>query len=242
MKDQDKVDQIHQMLQQGLSREETAQNLGYKNHRSLEMFMRRRGLLWDRQQHAYVPEEERLPEEPPEETMTRAGQVLRLLATEAEPDLPSIAQRLRFRDAHEMASYLRHQGFVWNPDEKTYVKDEGQFLERPPPEEQEAQRERMSGIPPGISPDFLTFLQDHEQEIRQLLGQRMSKELPMYGLPGEASTKTFQLVRSLQRLLHDFCTEHNVTQRLVVEGAILEYLQRHGYATTVERVLQESSR
>lgn len=43
-------------LAEGKSRDELAAEFGYKNYKSLDIYMRRKNFIWDRVKQTYVPE------------------------------------------------------------------------------------------------------------------------------------------------------------------------------------------
>ena len=60
---------------------------------------------------------------------------------------------------------------------------------------------------------------------------------PMMTPPPAPTPKTLTLARTMIALLKDFSTEYNLSQRMIVEGALIEYFQKYGYGERVQQAI-----
>ena len=51
----EKVKQILYKLSEGKSREKVAEELGYNNYKSMDMYIRRRNFIWSQREQTYIP-------------------------------------------------------------------------------------------------------------------------------------------------------------------------------------------
>ena len=73
----------------------------------------------------------------------------------------------------------------------------------------------------------------------QLLdGVKEDGRIPRYAIPGMARTKAIYMSDKVANVMGEFSREKNVTQREIVEAAIVEYLQKYGFKQEVEMLLQ----
>ena len=57
-------------------------------------------------------------------------------------------------------------------------------------------------------------------------------------MPGLVRTKAIYMGDMIARIAAEFSKEKNVTQREVMEGALIEYLQKYGFKREVESLLK----
>lgn len=51
-------------------------------------------------------------------------------------------------------------------------------------------------------------------------------------------TKSFTMGMKLDQLVRDFSAETGVTQRVIVEAALVQFMEKYGYARQVRKLLQ----
>ena len=59
-----------------------------------------------------------------------------------------------------------------------------------------------------------------------------------YAVPGLVRTKAIYMSDMIARLTAEFSKEKNVTQREIVEAALVEYLQKYGFKNEIETLLR----
>jgi len=86
---------------------------------------------------------------------------------------------------------------------------------------------------------FLRFLYEKRDEVYQLLsGTKEDGKIPRYALPGLVRTKAIYMSDMIAKLAGEFSREKNVTQREIMEAALVEYLQKYGFKREIEALLK----
>ncbi|MGI6584669.1 MAG: hypothetical protein ACOX3L_01725 [Lutisporaceae bacterium] len=224
------------------TREEVTKELNYKNWKSLDMYMRRKNFVYDSKQGQYIPKQERDRKTKEAYRNHAPDKVLRIIdAFDGENSDPKgIAQNEGFEDHREMAEYMKTKGFEWNVYKNNYVRIVG-FQEESEP--LEAFKEKKDGGKKEKVVDeflpFIRFLYDRREKVYQLLdGVKEDGRIPRYAIPGMARTKAIYMSDKVANVMGEFSREKNVTQREIVEAAIVEYLQKYGFKQEVEMLLQ----
>lgn len=243
---EERTQYILRELSLGKNREQLAEEMGNKNWKSIDMYMRRRGYKWDQQESNYVLKD--LPKkEYSYRDSTKAGTVIALLAQEGS-DLREVAKQLGYSDYRELAKYMDTKGYIWDSEEGNYKKRVGKI------EEEEAEEETVAPVATK-SHSFSTseedaILSDEHLELLELLANHKERlidlllptvengKLPRYSIPGTAKSKTIQMSHLVEQILVDYSREKNITQRELVEVALIEFLRRYGYKEQVERLLR----
>lgn len=120
---EDKVIQILDFLEQGLSREEVAEQFRYASHRSMDEYMRRKNFRWDRRDETYVEANAVGKPIVPRVTLFPSEKIRRIVnGFEKETTNPrEIATKLGFENHFEMANYMASKGFKWSHEAGNYV-------------------------------------------------------------------------------------------------------------------------
>ena len=146
-----------------------------------------------------------------------------------------------------MAEYMKTKGYEWNVHKNNYVKAVGRIdvLEPvsqsmpepiPGPINQAASGELSEGTEEYLP--FLRYLYENRDELYQLLtGTRDDGIIPRYAIPGQVKTKAIYMSDMVAKLAVEFCKEKNLSQREVMEGALLEYLMKYGFKREVDGLL-----
>ena len=67
-------------------------------------------------------------------------------------------------------------------------------------------------------------------ELYQLLAATKEREtLPRYIVPGIVKTKGFSMAAKISKLTADFSKENDISQREIVETALIEYFKKYGF-------------
>ena len=225
------------------TREEAAKELGYKNWKSLDMYMRRKNFVYDRKQGQYIPRQDRDRKIREAYRSHAPDKVLRIIdAFDGEnPDPKEIAIEEGFKDHRGMAEYMKTKGFEWNVYKNNYIRITG-FQEEVQPLEiandrHETETREETGEVEEFLP-FIRFLYDRREEIYQLLdGVREDGKIPRYAIPGIARTKAIYMNEQVAGMMGEFSREKNVTQREIVETALVEYLRKYGFKQEVGMLL-----
>lgn len=161
---QEQTRQILDLLAEGLTREEVANRLGYKNHKSLDQFMRRRGYTWNPAQGTYLQRGEKKTGR--YQTTSRALEVIAQFQ-KSNADAKEIAKRLHFTNHYEMAKYMQARGYVWSSEAGNYIARNGAPTLPAIPEarEQEEDQSNREVIDPGDYLHILGLLVKNEDKL-----------------------------------------------------------------------------
>lgn len=237
-----KVRKIMQLLQ-FKTRDEAAEELGYKNYKSLDMHMRRRNFRFDAKANQYIPLQNnanKLDSDPKSYAPTKVVSIITAFE-EANPDPRLIAKEKGFKDHRAMAEYMTNKGYEWNAHKANYIKTVGK-IEETIDEKIEKAEPKFKTAASTTNLDeyipFIRFLYEKRDEIYQLLsGTKEDGTIPRYVVPGLIRTKSLYMSDMIAKLIGEFSKEKNVTQREVMEGALIEYLQKYGFKGEIETLL-----
>ncbi len=84
---------------------------------------------------------------------------------------------------------------------------------------------------------LLQMLSENKDRLLDLLMPNSEGNIPKYAVPGIPKTKNIYMSDLLARLVTEFSESKNLSQREVVETALIEYLKRYGYQMEVEKLL-----
>lgn len=245
---EDKVKKILQLLEEGFSREEVAEQFRYSTYRSMDGFMNRKNFLWDKRKGTYLPADVM---KAPLETMVNFPTdkvrrvVMELNKEEANPK--DFALKIGFENHFEMARYMKSRGFEWVEEAGNYICSSPQ----PPAIAQNASSDHTDsthGNPMPIENDeldnhyLLTWLAANKDALQGLLGESVaSGQIPRFALPGLFVTKSVHMTNTLDQMVRDFSKEKNVNQREIFEVALIEFFQKYGYSREVETLLSKNA-
>jgi hypothetical protein len=250
----EKVKQIIEMLK-FKTRDEVAEELNYKSWKSLDMYMRRKNFAFDSQQGQYFPRKNRVEKPDPKSyAPTKVASIIAAFEVEGI-DPRMVARQEGFADHREMAEYMKTKGYEWNIHKNNYVKTVGRIDVPGPVDGMETEQisEPIIQSPSapttqptgGESPEglgeylpFLRYLYQNRDELYQLItGTRDDGIIPRYAIPGQVKTKAIYMSDMVARLAVEFCKEKNLSQREVMEGALVEYLMKYGFKREVDGLL-----
>lgn len=233
------VDKILGMLEDGTDRVEIAEKLGYKNPMSLDNYMRRRNFSWDSRQKNFVPAAERYSGKGRDNLIqlhgtSKAALIISLFSQEGS-DAKDIARQVGF-DAHtEMASYMKRKGYEWNSLKGNYIKMSTDKLQQSGSHAQLGENDSMAEMLENILP-LLKNIQKTGQQSSQVISEE-TQSLPRYQIKGMYGTKAMRMANVLDELIRGYSKERNISQREIIEVALIEFFQKYGYRDQVEEFL-----
>ncbi|AWI03114.1 hypothetical protein [Clostridium drakei] len=237
----DKVELILKGLTEGKSREGLAKEFGYKNYKGLDMYMRRKNWRWNSRTENY---EEEAPKATFQDNLnqvktigTKVGRVIDLFNSGIE-DPMEIAKKAGFRNHIEMADYMTNKNYVWNDELGNYVMKTGKLEDKhaKPVIEQTLDITEEVDIKQFIP--ILKVLQNNKDKIVENLTPELQiNKIPTYLVPGIATILSAQMMSSLKSLLKEFSNEKNITQRQILEVALIEFFNKYGYSYRVKEML-----
>ncbi|WP_016993637.1 hypothetical protein [Lysinibacillus boronitolerans] len=248
----EKVKKILQLLGEGFSKEEVAEQFRYSTYRSMDSFMNRKNFMWDKRKGNYVPADalkatlETLVDYPSD----RVRRVVMELNKEGA-DLKVVALKIGFENHLEMASYMKSKGFEWSQEAGNYISTTPPILN----DEQGVSNDGTIGAQQdpttstgGDFGQFLPLLEwiaSNKDGLQSLLGTNVAAgatgQIPRFTLPGLFVTKSVHMTTTLDQMVRDFSKEKNINQREIFEVALIEFFQKYGYEREVETLLQQNA-
>jgi hypothetical protein len=81
---------------------------------------------------------------------------------------------------------------------------------------------------------LLEYLEDNKDQLEHLLQTTDSKQIPHYNFQGgNTITKSVSISSNLDQLIRDFAKEMGVSQRVIFEVALIQFMERYGYGRQV---------
>lgn len=223
----EKLQNYLQDFSNGLTREEIADKYNVQ-WKSIDMYFRRRGYRWDHELQTYVIKEESISAVTDMIPLnTKAAQIVRLLDVK-HPNIRQTANKMGFESIDAMGDYMKANGYLWN-DELNNYEFQPELVEKKPVATSSTiidygQDERA----------FLHLLMQHKDRLLDLLATE--QQLNTYRFRGNKVNKTLTITSGAATLLEDYHKEYNITQRQIVETALAEFFERHGYAEQLRNV------
>ena len=236
-------------LDDGKTRDEIAEDYDYSSWKSLDIYMRRKGFRYDGE--TYVPDEPEVESIVPEKAGSKETLIISLFDDGKDPR--TIAKRTGFDDHRELANFMEKRGYSWSSQKENYLREEGPAQKEQNvtsiSEKKEAKMPANAALAakppkpgvPAILEEYLPLLRKlkaKEEELDLLLAKNGGDgKVPKYAVPGESSTKSIYMSSRLIGLLEEFSDMKNVSQREIVEGALVEYFESYGYKEETHSLL-----
>lgn len=228
-----KVRTVLQLLAEGKSREEVGEHFS-QSSKTIATFMYRKGFVWDKEKKNYIEKTLKLQElqEPENHKLqnTKASQIIRMLET--QQDFSLIALKHGFQTIDDMGTYMKNNGYRWDDEISNYCYNPKFVQEQT--EEDIQTTQSVAGIGP-TELQLLQFLMKHKDQLEELL-IGADHRIQTYKFKGNKVNKTLILASSAVALLEDYRQEYNLTQRAIIETALAEFFQRHGYQDQLKMV------
>lgn len=247
---------ILKSLLSGKNREEIALELNHKSYRTLDMYMRRRGYVWNGERQIYVKkvmESSTIEDEPP---TTKVQRIISLFNTNLDP--MEVAKKVGMKDHRTMAMYMKSKGYSWSSEKKNYVLVKG-LVDFEDNETSDIENEAANNItsintttqPPENIDVFgqferfiklipmLEVIDKNSDKVADLLSINSRNTIPRYIVGGITITKSLCMSHPLSELVKEFSIEKNISQREIFEVAIIEFLKKYGFENEVNSLFQK---
>ncbi|EJL22860.1 hypothetical protein [Brevibacillus sp. BC25] len=255
----ERVNEILRGMVEGKTRDELAKELGHKNYKTLDIYMRRKNFMWDRNKQAYVPIHTSTEKWNPSKDLMKSSMestILSLFQKEGA-DAKTIAKRMGFQDHRELATYMKAKGYKWCSDTKNYVKEYGKLADRemlhneavpkssnedPLSELGEAFVAPRTGLMGSNQMDqYLPILELLERNRGRLIDLIVpgseSGKVPRYAVPGVFVTKSVHMTNTLDQMVREYSKEKNISQRDIFAVALIEFFKRYGYEREISTLI-----
>lgn len=238
-KKKDKALFVQRSLANGSTRQEIAEVLGYSNWRCLDIFMRRQGMKWDSKQQNYylATQKNENTEGKPVNTPSKISEIISMFDKEGA-DPREIAKQAGFESHHQLAAYMAARGYTWSFEANNYVKSSENTGVR----EDEAADIGAAGTIDVRDIDIskylplLDMLLKNKERLYDLLFPA-SGAIPRYVVPGITRTKSFYMSDRLSKLIYEFSKSRNISQKEIIETAVIEFLRKYSFEKEVDELL-----
>ena len=257
---EEKINHVIDGIDQGKHVDQIAEEIGYKNYKSLDMFMRREGYTKERRSGNYLPKNGHgiILNQMAKSKVSVSSKALEIIKffQKQEYSAKRIAHEAGFENAKEMAQYMKSKGFEWDPDEQNYTRRFGEQdgggdvdVEMEPAEPEAEGRDRLETVQVkerehAIPYEYLALL-EYLDERKESLFELMDKKevddqatMPRYVVPGIFITKSIHISNQIDQMVRDFSADKNIPQREVFEIALIEFFRNHGFEKEVQTMLK----
>lgn len=243
-----RVESIQTALSSGETREALAQRLGYKDEKGLDQYMRRREYVWDRRKQNYV--RRAAGRQVAQPLASKALDVVFRLQSKKE-DLLTVAKALGFESRKDLGKYMASRGYRWSDQVQNYVAEGTEAMaETSAAKEHVEQKETESQIKQvkraedaewtmkDLAP-MMEFWSQNQAALQRLIDEVQTTEnaLPRYAVPGVHMVKSLQMSSEINQLLQRFSLERGISQREILEIALVQFFQKYGYASDVAEIM-----
>jgi hypothetical protein len=246
----EKLELALKYLSEGKTRFEAARALGYKEADGMDRYLRRRGYLWNIKTRVYEHSKDDVSNmNPINNTPSRVLKILTMLSKGI--DGKDIAKYCKFKNHQELAMYMKNKGYVWDSDKERYIKknvevpydelEENENIENGTDNVIYMNPEKVlatESIRTENNADILDILKDNKEKLFELLTPQKTIEnrIPRYIIKGSPITKSIYISTEIDRMIKDFSTEKNVTQKEIFQVALVEFLRKYGYRKEIENL------
>lgn len=251
----DKVRKILEGLTEK-SREELSDEMGYTTWKSLDIYMRRKNFKWNGE--TYIPDTNRVDEMLDRANLGAPGKVsnvMRLFDKDGS-DPKMIAKQSGFKDHKEMADYMKSKGYTWSSEKENYVKEVG-VINQDEIDDELIERDNSKALKSNVSDtglrntddieglsryiSMLEYLYENQDRLMDLISSDTSSgTIPRYAIPGGKKSSSIYMSEVMFKLLGEFSEEKNISQKEIVEGALMEYFKKYGFNREMDAVLSQN--
>lgn len=219
-----KVEYILDSLTRGANRNNLAIELGYTNPKSLDIYMRRKGFLFDSSKINYVPvKTAEINESKTFNTGKRLSTILSLFTNE-DADPKRIAEMTGFDNHIELAEFMKKNSFAWNDNFGNYTritKDENNS-----PDNIDTLTIDSSEF--FIYLPLLRKLYEHKDNLYALINPQSDHSHSIdFKVDNSPNSIQISLSKPLTALINDHLVKNNLDLNKFLELAAMQYLNTH---------------
>lgn len=238
--------EIYNRVKKGELRNDIYKDYEYKDVRSMDGFMRRRGYFivnncYEKKANPYL----NLFQEAASPSKKAELIIKELEHAEDSDTISSITEKYGFQTVQEMRTYLKENGFIYHSDSRSYQQQHTSYstlnqVENATP----ISKKNVPFNPiPTISNansyrDLLAFLMEHKDTLADLLQKNEAGQLfGRISIPGKKIPKTTYISKSLCTIVKEHSLRHGIPIREIFEQATIEYLLKNGYQNEISMLL-----
>jgi hypothetical protein len=229
----EKVEYILNSLAKGIQRNKLAKELGYTNPKSLDIYMRRKGFLFDRYNENYTPiKTSEIKDSKTFDDNKRIKDIL-ILFSRGDNDSRKISELTGFNNHIELAEFMKKHNYNWNEEYGNYVK----ILDKIDINDSENNSMDMS--------EFFMYLpllrqlnKNKTKLIKFLDSQSDGTAIPDYSILGTPTFTTISINENLNNLVKQFSAHEQINSHKIFEIAVIDFLRNYGFDNEVNGILE----
>ncbi len=237
----ERIEEIQFLLAAGKTRVEVAKEIGYSDVSCLYRFASKNSLKWnyDKKNYDAIGNDGRPIEAiktPIDNPNGKESRIIQMFKDRM--DGREIAKKLRFINYQALADHMQSKGYIWSNSKKNYIKES--IKVKFEQEEVKTKDIEQNNVEPlnkyNAMLEMIYKNQDRLKEIFNL--EEESSTIPRYILSGVVITKSLNIINTLDQLVREFSQEKNISQKQIVEVALIEFLRKYGYSNEVKANLK----
>lgn len=229
MESEEKLKYIFELVNKGKTEDEISEILGYRNINSLKNFMRSKDYAWNKETSKYEKYQKQQRPKTIVDNDFKAKRVIILFEEKEEPK--AIAKKLGFTTHNDMSNFMKRNGFEWSTKEGNYIKT-GEEISRNIAELKELDKYI----------EVLEILSNNYKELEETLSLNPDKCIKKYRIPGINTTKSIQMISTLNDMTKEYSRAYNVSQKHIFEIALIEFFKKYGFKKEVNYILKEEQK
>jgi hypothetical protein len=136
---------------------------------------------------------------------------------------------------------MTKKGYEWNVNEGNYVRKSGVIIDEESTDKEAAttadnKKEQLNG---NEKQEIIHLIKTLYEKLNIKVEDPIIDKVPRYLVKGIAKTKSVQMSHLLHQLLEDYSYEKNITQRQIIETAIIDFFRKYGYRHEVDSLLSQ---
>ena len=233
----ERVKEVLKLIKNGSSRKDISKEYGYSSYRSLDQYMRRRGFHWSSEREIYEPKDSNKKDYTKDVSDSKILRILSKFDTKY-PDPKKIAKDMNFDNYDALTQYMKDKNYRWDSQKRNYVKCTSSNQSN---SDVDVDGDEDVDIDIGKKDInvFIKYLYSNRSILKRVIDTNVKGgDLPNYLITGDTSTKTIYMSTVLSDLLKGYSDEKNISQKEIVEIALVEFFKDYGYENEIEYVLK----
>jgi DNA-binding transcriptional MerR regulator len=226
----EKVYLASKLLNEGKDKYSVARVVGYKDVSGLDKYAKRVGYSWNKNTKNYELVDST---ELTESSNRKAQKIIALIRDGMSID--DIAKYFRMKNSQELADYMNSKGYEWNMEAANYKRRNVIKLDEGDENEQEDEQQ-TTVLDENL--DIMELLQSNKGKLIELLSFKPKSTIPRYLLKGMPVTKGFFISVEVDRLIKNFSREKNISQKDIIQTALIEFFNKYGFKDEVDILLK----
>lgn len=226
----EKISLAQKLLSNGKDKYQVAREVGYKDASGLDKYAKRLGYVWNRNIKNYeIRDDTELVGSPSK----KVSKILSMI--KAGMSIESIAKYFRMENSQALADYMYKKGFEWNSEKGTYIRKNMVLFNE---DADSKQNDNVYTASDNEDVDIMKLLESNKGKLIELLSYKPKNTIPRYLLKGMPVTKGFFISIEIDKLIKDFSREKNISQKDIIQTALIEFFNKYGFNNEVDILLK----